>query len=85
MLTATLRNVGGAVMMTIPKPLLKGLGLSANTKVRLSLEDGRLVIEPRPKPKYTLAALLEQCDASIPMNEEELAWQEMKPVGNEVW
>lgn len=85
MLTATLRNVGGAVMMTIPKAMLEGLGLSANTKVGLLLEDGRLIIEPRPKPRYALSELLAQCDATAPLGAEELAWQDMKPVGNEAW
>lgn len=85
MLTATLRNVGGSVMMAIPKSLLEGLGLSANTKVGLTLKDGRLVIEPCHKPKYSLTELLEQCDTSAPISAEELAWQETPSIGNEAW
>jgi antitoxin ChpS len=85
MFTTTLRNVGGSVMMAIPKSLLEGLGLSANTKVGLSLKDGRLVIEPCHKPKYSLTELLEQCDASAPVSAEELAWQEIRPIGDEAW
>jgi len=85
MLTSTLRNVGGSVMMAIPKSLLEGLGLAANTKVGLSLDQGRLVVEARPKPKYTLAELLAQCEPVAPMSAEEQAWQEMEPVGREAW
>lgn len=85
MLTATLRNVGGSVMMAIPKSLLEGLGLAANTKVGLSLDHGRLVIEPHPKPKYTVAGMMAECDLTAPMSTQEREWQEMEPVGREVW
>lgn len=83
MLTSTLRNVGGSVMMVIPKPLLEGLGMAANTKVALSVEQGRLVVEPRPKPRYTLAELLAQCDPAAPISAEEQEWQNIEPVGQE--
>jgi antitoxin ChpS len=83
MLTSTLRNVGGSVMMAIPKSLLEGLGLSANAKVALSVDHGRLVVEPNPKPKYTLAELLAQCNPDAPISAEEQEWQEMEPVGQE--
>lgn len=85
MLMATLGNVGGSVMMTIPKSLLEGLGLSADTKVCLSVERGRLIVEPTPKHKYALSQLLEQCDKSAPIGAEEQAWQEISPVGDEAW
>lgn len=84
MLTATLRNVGGSVMMAIPKSLLEGLGLSANTKVQLSVERGRLVVVPQPTKKYTLSELLVQCDSSAIISAEEQAWQDTVPVGDEI-
>src|SRR5688572_5161930 len=85
MLTATLRNVGGSVMLAVPKALLDGLGLAANTKVALSVDGGRLIVEPHPKPKYTLAELLAQCDPDAPASTEEQEWQDVEPVGREVW
>jgi antitoxin ChpS len=84
MLTSTLRNVGGSVMMAIPKSLLEGLGLAANAKVALSVDHGRLIVEPRPKPKYTLSELMAQCDPSAPESDQEREWQELDPVGHEV-
>ena len=72
-------------MMTIPKPVHEGLGLAANTKVALSVEHGRLIVEPRPKPKYTLAELMAQCDLTAPESAEEREWQDTAPVGREVW
>ena len=83
MLTATLRNVGGSVMMAIPKSVLEGLGLAANTKVALSIDRGRLIVEARSKPKYTLSELLEQCDPAAPENEDQQAWEDSGPVGRE--
>ena len=84
MLTSTLRNVGGSVMVAIPKPLLESLGLSANRKVGLSVGDGRLIIEPNPKPRYTLAELIAQCDPSAPVSDEEQAWDEAESAGREM-
>ena len=85
MVTSTLRNVGGSVMLAIPKALLEALGLSANTKVALSVDGGRLVIEKRPRPKYTLAELLAECDPDAPENPDEQEWQEMERAGREAW
>ncbi len=80
---STLRNVGGSVMVAIPKALLEGLGLAANAKVGLSVEAGRLVLEPRPKLRYALEDLIAQCDATAETSEESLAWERDAPVGRE--
>lgn len=84
MLTSTLRVVGGSIMMTIPKPVLEGLGLSANEKVALHIEHGRLVVEPRPRQRYALADLIAQCEPSAPDDEERRDWEAAEPVGREV-
>jgi len=83
MLTATLRIVGGSVMLAIPRPVLDGLGMAANEKVALRIEEGRLVVEPRLKPRYTLAQLLAQCDETAPRDPELLEWDAAEPVGRE--
>lgn len=82
---ATLRTVGGSVMMAIPKAILEVLGLAANEKVGLSVADGRLVVEPHARPRYSLSELIAQCDPDAPIGEEEREWMEMKPVGKEIW
>jgi antitoxin ChpS len=88
MLTSTLRTVGGSVMMTIPKAVLDVLGLGVNDKVVLHVDAGRLLVEPRPRPKYALAELLAQCDASAEPSQDEpsqelRAWDATEPVGRE--
>lgn len=84
MLTSTLRTVGGSVMMTIPKAVLDALGLGVNDKVVLHIDAGRLTVEAQARPKYTLAELLAQCDASVEPSDELRAWDAAKPVGREV-
>ena len=83
MVTATLRVVGGSVMMAIPKPLLESLKLGANSKVALAIEDGRLVVMPQRKPRYSLDELLSQCDADAAMDRESRQWLDDGPVGDE--
>jgi antitoxin ChpS len=83
MLTSTLRTVGGSIMLAIPKSVLDGLGLAANEKVELRLDEGRLVIEPRRRPKYTLEELVAQC-AVGEAQEEMQEWDEAAPVGREI-
>ncbi len=78
-----LRAVGGSVMFAIPKPMLEGLGLHANQQVGVSISDGRIVIEPKAKPRYTLAELLAQCELEQPMTEEDREWLAAPAVGRE--
>jgi antitoxin ChpS len=82
--TSTLRTVGGSVMMAIPKPLLETLGIAANAKLDLTVEDGKLVAIPRKRPKYTLEELLAQCDPNAEITDEERMWMNLEPVGKEI-
>jgi antitoxin ChpS len=80
---STLRAVGGSVMFAIPKSILASLGLEPNAQVGLSVSDGKLIVEPRPRPHYTLADLVAQCDQEAPKTDEDRAWLEAKPMGRE--
>lgn len=82
--TATLRTVGGSVMIAIPKPLLETLGVSANAKLDLTVEEGKLVAVPRKRPKYTLDELLAMGDPNADLTEEDRDWLSDPPKGNEV-
>jgi antitoxin ChpS len=84
MLIATLRTVGGSTMMTIPKPILEGLGFAANEQVTLRIDGRRLVVEPRSRPKYTLAELVAQCDGNADPDAVAREWEAAEPVGREV-
>ncbi|MDO9416306.1 AbrB/MazE/SpoVT family DNA-binding domain-containing protein [Pararhizobium sp.] len=84
MTVSTLRNVGGSVMMTVPKAVLEELGLSANTKLDVTAQDGKIVAVARTRPKYTLEELLAQCDPDAPFTEEDREWLDSAPVGREI-
>ena len=79
-----LRKVGGSVMLAVPPAILDLLHLQAGATVGLSIDDGRLVVEPTPRTRYSLDELLTQCDASAEVSEEDRAWFNDSPVGNEL-
>ena len=83
MLTATLRSVGGSVVMAIPKRILELVHLQSGSQVNIDVQDGRLIVELKTKPRYTLAELMAQCDLSQPMSAEEREWLEAPAVGVE--
>jgi antitoxin ChpS len=60
----TLRNLGGSVVMAVPKKILSLARLDAGSTVDVSVENGRLIVQPREKPQYTLAELLSRCRRS---------------------
>ncbi|MBL8443547.1 MAG: antitoxin [Zoogloeaceae bacterium] len=82
--TTNLRKVGGSVMLAVPPALLDVLHLAAGSKVGLAVENGRLMIEPAARPRYTLDELLAQCDASAEISEEDREWLDAHPVGGEL-
>jgi antitoxin ChpS len=84
MYTTNLRKVGGSVMLTVPPALLDVLHLTADTKVGLTVDNGRLIIEPSARPHYTLDELLAQCDTSIEISAEDREWLDARPVGSEL-
>lgn len=81
--TATLRTVGGSVVMAIPKRLLELVHLQAGAQVNIDVQGGKLIVAPIPKKRYTLTQLLAQCDASAPITTEERDWLDAPPVGLE--
>ena len=82
--TTSLRKVGGSIMLAVPPAILDMLHLKAGTTVGLAVDHGRLVIEPSPRPHYSLEELLAQCDASAAISQEDISWLNEQPVGNEL-
>ncbi len=80
--TTNLRKVGGSVMLAVPPAFLDQLHLQAGATVGLAVDHGRLVVEPRPRPRYTLAELLAASDYSQPAQERE--WVDAPAVGGEL-
>ncbi len=82
--TTNLRKVGGSVMMAVPPAFLDLLHLQAGASVGIAVEDGRLVVVPKPGPRYSLEELLAQCDASAELSVVDREWLNAKPVGSEL-
>ena len=83
-----LRKVGGSVMLAVPPALLDILQLQPGAKVGIAVESGRLIVKPRPRPRYALAELLAKCNPkarrSKPGSKAEREWLNSKPVGGEL-
>lgn len=85
--TTKLRKVGGSVMVVVPPAMLDQLHLKAGATVGLAIDGDRLILQPQPKPRYTLDELLAKCDASSPapeMSEGDRLWLNLPPVGREL-
>jgi len=84
--TTNLRRVGGSVMLAVPPALLDVLHLAAGAKVGLAVNDGHLVVEPVPRPRYTLAELLAEAEATgmYPLPAQEREWIDAPAEGREL-
>ncbi|HEV2282315.1 MAG TPA: antitoxin [bacterium] len=82
--TTNLRKVGGSVMLAVPPALLELLSLRPGVKVGIAIERGRLIVEPRKRPRDTLEELLAQCHPKARRTKEERNWLTGKPAGDEL-
>jgi antitoxin ChpS len=81
---ARLRRVGGSVMLAIPKPMLDALELGPDASVGLSIKHGRLVLDPKKRPRYSLDELLAQSKRSARRSRDERAWLDGPAIGREL-
>ena len=82
--TTHLRKVGGSIMLAVPPAVLDLLALRVGAKVDIDVDNGRLVIEPKLRPNYSLDELLAQCDEPAALSSEDRDWIDAKPAGNEL-
>jgi antitoxin ChpS len=71
-------------MLIVPPVLLNLLQLKAGATVAVDVEDGRLIIEAKPRPRYTLEDLLAASDYSQPQPPEQREWVDAPVVGREL-
>ena len=84
MLTTHLRKVGGSVMLAVPPAFLEQLHLRPGAAVGVAMDGGRIVVEPNPRPRYTLAELLAASDYTQAPRAEDRAWVDAPAVGREL-
>jgi len=78
---ARVQKWGNSLAVRIPKPFAVQIGLEQNALVNLSVEDGKLLLEPIERPSYMLAELLSQITDDNLHGEIETG----SAVGNEAW
>lgn len=78
----TLRRAGGSLVMTVPKAFIEQNHLHDGSQVELSLDGQRMTINAPGKKRYKLEDLLAEMPGKFPLVE---GWDEMKPVGKEVF
>lgn len=79
--TTTLRAVGGSVALTIPQALVRALGLHSGDKVELDIQQGRLMIVPVARLKYSLDEVLAMQGSEPLLTDRD--WDSMPSAGNE--
>ena len=71
-------------MLAIPPGILDAVGLSDGTKVNISIDGDRLVVEQRSRPSYNLEEFLAQCDPHLEFSPEDKEWLESASIGKEL-
>jgi antitoxin ChpS len=82
----TLRRAGGSLTLTIPRTFVRALSLAEGGRIGVSVADGKLIAEPAgdDHPRYTLEALLAECDRDAPLSAEDDVWLTDRPQGSEL-
>ena len=77
----TVQKWGNSYAVRIPKSFIKEVGLEYRADVELTLEDGKLVIQPIKEEKITLDDLLAQVTKKNLHSAEDTG----APMGKEAW
>lgn len=73
---------GNSAAVRLPTAVLKQSGLSIGDVVDVNSVRGVLMLAVS-KPKYSLTALIAQCNPSAPLPADMIAWNQLQPVGHE--
>ncbi len=84
MTAIAVRQSGGANIISIPKAIVKTLGLHVGSKLDLSIEDNKIVLTPikeKTSLEYLLAGSPKEC---FKVTDEDEEWINAKLVGKEI-
>ena len=71
-------------MLAVPPAVLEMLRLQAGASVDVTVENGRLLVEPRRQKRYSLKELLAQCNVNASSSAEDKGWTSSAPAGDEL-
>lgn len=80
----TIRQSGGAEIVSIPKAIGKALGLQAGSELSLSIIDNRIVLDPVTKKASLEELLADSPRENFRIMEEDREWIDAKPSGKEI-
>lgn len=83
MTAISIRQSGGANIVSIPKAIVKTLGLHVGSKLDLSIEDNKIVLTPIAKELSLESLLAGSPKKCFKVTEEDREWIDAKPVGKE--
>ena len=84
MTAIAIRQSGGANIISIPKAIVKTLGLQVGSKLDLSIEENKIILTPMPEEASLEELLAGSPKACFRVTEEDKEWLEVRPVGKEI-
>ncbi len=83
MTTVTVRQSGGAEIVSIPKAIGQALGLHVGSKLNLSIQDNKIVLSQLDEQSTLEALLAESPRKCFQVTAEDREWIDAKPAGRE--
>ncbi|MCX6356208.1 MAG: AbrB/MazE/SpoVT family DNA-binding domain-containing protein [Candidatus Aureabacteria bacterium] len=80
-MNATVQKWGNSLALRIPNSLAKDVRLHQGSVVEVAVVDGKMVVKPKGRHKYSLVQLLRKVTKNNRHNE--IGWG--SPVGQEIW
>ena len=80
---SAIRKLGNSAGIILPAALLRSLKFEVGQTIDIEVEDGRLVVTPTRRKRYSAAELNAQCNPRAPMPEDIVAWDHALSVGSE--
>lgn len=79
-----IRKSGGANIISLPKAVLKTLGLHEGSTIELSLDNNRIILTPVQEEPTLDDLLAGSPKEKLALTEEDKEWLDDKPVGKEM-
>ena len=85
MSSLSLRQSGGANIVSIPKKILQMLNLHTGDELDIHVEDSKIILTPRVEELSLEQMLAESPKSSFKLLDEDKEWMYDKPKGKEFW
>ncbi|MBX2807367.1 MAG: AbrB/MazE/SpoVT family DNA-binding domain-containing protein [Cellvibrionaceae bacterium] len=85
MTSVSVRQSGGAKIVSIPTAIVRALGLDTGSKLDLQIEDNKIVLTPVTEEALTLEDLIKGSPKKcFKITDEDKEWLYTQPVGKEL-